>query len=212
MSSEFDKPQMKALDTFLRRARSVRGGAAVYPAHCDVFRAFRLTPFDRVRVVILGQDPYYLSGHATGLAFSVPASLHRHPSSLRNITRAVQADTGIAPPQSGDLTRWAKDDGVLLLNRTLTVRAGAAGSHRGHGWAWFTRKAIQLLNGRAEPIVFLLWGAEAQKVARVIGDPHQVICAPHPASRRGEFRKYHPFADTNKFFARKGLEPISWRY
>jgi len=190
-----------------------KAGVAL-PSEKLVFEAFRLTPFKRVKVVILGQDPYYRSGKAMGVAFSVPAGHRPHPLSLRNIMHAVQTDTGIAPAMSGDLTRWAEKEDVLLLNRTLTVREGSGGSHRGMGWAQFTREAIKLLNQRDErPVVFLLWGADAKAAAGLVTAPqHRVLCADHPAAPGDGFFESHPFSDTNEFLNNAGLPRIDWNY
>jgi uracil-DNA glycosylase len=210
LSPALDAPAMRALEGFL--AAEAGAGQAVFPPADDIFNAFSLTPFDRVRVVILGQDPYHGDGQAHGLAFSVPAGV-RPPPSLVNIYKEIARDFGGAPPKSGDLTCWA-EQGVLLLNATLTVRRDQAGSHQNKGWESFTDAAIAALNDRRSGIVFMLWGAFAQKKAAMI-DPtrHLVLTAPHPSplsAHRGFIGCGH-FRAANEYLARHGQEPVDWQ-
>jgi uracil-DNA glycosylase len=194
-----------------RFLRSKRAGI-VCPSEKDLFEAFRLTPFEKVKVVILGQDPYPNRRQAMGLAFSIPPALRPHPLSLRNIYHELQTDLDIAPARRGDLTRWAEAEGVLLLNCTLTVRAGKAKSHRGKGWTRLTNEAIKLLNERREPVVFLLWGAEAKKKARLVkASRHKILCADHPAAPGGDFFGRSHFSKTNAFLKKNRLGEIDWR-
>jgi len=181
----------------------------VYPPRAALFRAFHLCPYERTRVLILGQDPYHRPGQAHGLCFSVPAGVPPPPS-LRNIFKELRADLGIAPP-SGDLTGWARQ-GVLLLNAVLTVRAGAPGSHAGRGWEHLTDAAIRALDARPQRVVFALWGAYARrKAALVTAAPHAVIEASHPSplNARG-FLGTRPFSAINAALTQAGQEPIHW--
>jgi uracil-DNA glycosylase len=211
LSREFDEGYMQELCRYVEGERATE---VVYPDPDDVFRAFQYTPFKRVRVVIVGQDPYAGHGQAMGLAFSYEGS-RPHPLSLRNIMHAVQTDTSglIAPAMSGDLTRWAEEENILLLNRTLTVRKDERGSHRGKGWETFTQKVIEFLNGRTQPIVFLLWGRDARTAKRFItGTQHHVLEAAHPADRKDRFFNYHPFLETNVLLQKRRLAAIDWSY
>lgn len=182
----------------------------VYPPEADILRAFALCPFDAVRVVILGQDPYHGPGQAHGLAFSVQKGCPIPPS-LRNIYREIEADLGIAPPPDGDLSRWARQ-GVLLLNTVLTVAAGAAGSHRGRGWEPFTSRVIAALNGEREGLVFLLWGRDAQKKgADIDPDRHLVLTAGHPSPLSiRHFRGCRHFSRCNAWLRERGQDGIAW--
>lgn len=208
LEGEFSMPYMHALCRFLRSKRA----GIVCPSEKDLFEAFRLTPFEKVKVVILGQDPYPNRRQAMGLAFSIPPGLRPHPLSLRNIYHELQTDLDIEPARSGDLTRWAEEESVLLLNCTLTVRAGKAKSHRGEGWMSFTNEAIRLLNERRQPVVFLLWGEEAKKKARlVMASRHKILCADHPAAPGGDFFGRSHFSKTNAFLKKKRLGEIDWR-
>ncbi len=184
----------------------------VYPVPENVFRALRETPPARVRAVILGQDPYHEPGQAHGLSFSVPAGV-RLPPSLRNIFKERESDLGIpAAGASGDLSAWARR-GVLLLNATLTVRRGAAGSHRGHGWERFTDEILRALDARSTPMVFILWGKDARAKRRFLENPaHLVLESEHPSplsAWRGFFGS-RPFSATNAFLTAHGLPPIDW--
>jgi uracil-DNA glycosylase len=176
-----------------------------------IFNAFEHTPFDKVKVVILGQDPYHNDGQAHGLSFSVPDGIPAPPS-LINIFKEINSDLGIPVPQSGNLTRWA-DQGVLLLNATLTVQAHTAGSHQKKGWETFTDVAIRQLADKRENIVFILWGAYAQKKASFIdGKKHLVLRSVHPSplsAYNGFFGNKH-FSEANKYLVSKGISPIEW--
>ncbi|MCP9954530.1 uracil-DNA glycosylase [Actinomadura madurae] len=185
-------------------------GQTVYPPRDDLFNAFRHCPFDRARVLILGQDPYHGPGQAHGLSFSVRDGV-RLPPSLRNIYKELATDLGVPAAASGDLTRWA-DQGVLLLNAVLTVRGGEAGSHAGKGWEDFTDAAIRALNDKTERVVFVLWGAYARKKARLITGPqHTVIESAHPSPLSAKkFLGTRPFSAVNKALVDAGLPEISW--
>lgn len=205
-------PQTQAIGDFLGREEDA--GASVYPPQGQRLRALELTPLDRVRVVILGQDPYHGPGQAHGLAFSVPDGI-APPPSLANIHKELVADLGIVR-HSGNLEGWARQ-GVLLLNTVLTVGAGQAGSHRNRGWEAITDAVVSAVADRAEPSVFILWGADAQaKGARISGlgqdTHHTVLTSPHPSplsSYRGFFGS-KPFSKTNAFLTRAGRGAIDW--
>ena len=190
-------------------------GKAIYPARGERLRALELTPLDAVKIVILGQDPYHGPGQAMGLSFSVPPG-EKIPPSLRNIYKELESDLGIAAPSHGDLTRWA-ERGVLLLNTTLTVEAGQAGSHAGRGWEAITDSCVAAVAARAEPSVFILWGAHARKkletIPEIAAPRHCVIESPHPSplsARRGFFGS-HPFSRANAFLERTGRGAVDWR-
>jgi uracil-DNA glycosylase len=201
---------MQALRQFLRD--EVAAGKSIFPSADRIFAALDATPPDRVRVVVLGQDPYHGPGQAHGLSFSVPRGVPIPPS-LRNIYRALDQDLGIAPAAHGDLSAWA-EQGVLLLNAVLTVEAGKAGSHQGRGWEQFTDAIVAALNQRATPLVFMLWGKPAQQKGAIIDrDRHCVLEAPHPSplsAYRGFFDCGH-FSAANQFLVAHGLSPIDWR-
>ncbi|GIE96057.1 uracil-DNA glycosylase [Paractinoplanes rishiriensis] len=182
----------------------------VYPPIEDLFAAYRLCLPEQTRVLILGQDPYHGPGQAHGLSFSVRDGV-RIPPSLRNVFKELAEDVGVAPPLSGDLTGWA-EQGVLLLNAVLTVRAGAAASHGGKGWEAFTDATIQALNARDDRVVFLLWGGYARKKATLITNPaHVVLEAGHPSPLNPKgFRGAKPFSAANKALADGGRELIDW--
>jgi uracil-DNA glycosylase len=185
---------------------------AVYPPRSDLFNAFRHCGYDQARVLILGQDPYHGPGQAHGLSFSVRDGV-KPPPSLRNIFKELSADLGVpSPGTSGDLTPWA-DQGVLLLNAVLTVRAGEPGSHAGKGWEEFTDAAITALNDKPERVVFVLWGAYARKKARLITNPaHTVIESAHPSPLSAKkFLGSRPFSAVNKALADAGLPEIDWK-
>lgn len=187
-----------------------RAGVEVYPAEGEIFAALRRTPLDRVRVVILGQDPYHDAGQAHGLSFSVPAG-QRIPPSLRNIYRELVSDVGCAVPRAGCLAGWA-DQGVLLLNSVLTVRAHAANSHRGLGWEVVTGAILEAVKGLGGGVVFVAWGASAERVLGEIPGRHLVIRSPHPSplsARRGFFGS-RPFTRANAFLVAGGGQPIDW--
>ena len=190
------------------------GGKTVYPPRGCRLRALELTPLDAVKVVILGQDPYHGAGQAMGLCFAVPEGV-RVPPSLVNIYKELEADCGIARPQHGDLSSWARQ-GVLLLNNTLTVEAGQAGSHAGRGWDAITDACVAAVAERPTPTVFILWGSHAQAKARRIpalrSGPHLVIESPHPSplsAHRGFFGS-RPFSRANAFLEQEGRGAIDW--
>jgi len=187
-----------------------RAGVEVSPEEGEIFAALRRTPLDRVRVVILGQDPYHDAGQAHGLSFSVPAG-QRIPPSLRNIYRELVSDVGCAVPRAGCLAGWA-DQGVLLLNSVLTVRAHAANSHRGLGWEVVTGAILEAVKGLGGGVVFVAWGASAERVLGEIPGRHLVIRSPHPSplsARRGFFGS-RPFTRANAFLVAGGGQPIDW--
>lgn len=184
----------------------------VLPEPDNILRVFR-QPFDRVRVLVLGQDPYPTPGHPMGMSFSLHRNVRPLARSLTNIFQELHDDLGITPSQHGDLTHWA-DQGVLMLNRVLTVTAGSPGSHRGLGWEEITQQAIEALVARGTPLVALLWGADARKTKPLIlgGTNTAVIESPHPSplsARRGFFGS-RPFSHTNEFLVAHGLQPIDW--
>ena len=184
----------------------------VFPPSNDIFNAFHLTPLSEVKVVILGQDPYHEPGQAHGLSFSVKGDV-AIPPSLVNIYKELSDDLGCYIPDNGDLTKWA-EQGVLLLNTLLTVRAHAAFSHKGIGWEKFTDAAIRAVASQDRPIVYLLWGRPAQEKRALITNPkHLVIASPHPSplsAHRGFFGS-RPFSKANRYLAENGLEPIDWQ-
>ncbi|HSX11222.1 MAG TPA: uracil-DNA glycosylase [Chlamydiales bacterium] len=211
LQDEFEKPYMKALEGFL--AQEAAAGAVVYPPFDLIFNAFCQTPFDQVKVVIMGQDPYHGPGQAHGLSFSVPKGIPAPPS-LQNIFKELKSDLGIMPPNHGCLIEWARQ-GVLLLNATLTVRANEAKSHHGQGWEMFTDRVVQLLCTRKDPLVFLLWGKSAYDKFQHIctnASHHLVLTAPHPSplSAHAGFLGCHHFSKTNEFLKQVGKKPIDW--
>ena len=208
LKEEFSAPYFARLADFVRG--EYRAGAC-YPPGREIFNAFNLCPFESVKVVIIGQDPYHEPGQAEGLCFSVKDGVQLPPS-LQNIFKEIEADTGRRPPESGSLRRWAQQ-GVLLLNATLTVRAHQAGSHQGKGWETFTDAVIARLSAERENLVFLLWGSYAQKKGAVIDRTrHLVLSSAHPSplsAYRGFFGNHH-FTLCNDFLTRHGLAPIEW--
>jgi uracil-DNA glycosylase len=210
LGDEFSAPYMQGLRDFLAGEKAAR--KVVYPHSSDWFRAFELTPLDRVKVVILGQDPYHGPGQAHGLSFSVRPGV-RIPPSLVNIYKELQADVDFRPVEHGCLEHWARQ-GVLLLNASLTVEQGNAGSHRGKGWETFTDRAIATVSRHAAPSVFLLWGSHArQKKALVDTSRHLVLESPHPSplsAHRGFFGN-HQFSRANAFLMEQGREPVHWQ-
>lgn len=208
IGAEFDKPYFAALAAFVhdeyRRGRC-------YPPGRLIFNAFNLCPFDRVKVVLLGQDPYHEPGQAHGLCFSVNDGVV-FPPSLANIFKEIHDDTGAPIPQSGNLTRWV-EQGVLMLNATLTVREHAAGSHQRHGWEEFTDAAISAVSAGREHVVFILWGSYAQGKAPLIDTSrHLVLRSAHPSplsAYRGFFGNHH-FSLANQYLEKYGMEPIKW--
>ncbi|MAF61614.1 MULTISPECIES: uracil-DNA glycosylase [Pseudomonadota] len=214
LAGEFAAPYMADLKRFLLERKAA--GARIFPPGSHWFRALDLTPPDKVRVVILGQDPYHGPGQAHGLCFSVRPGVPVPPS-LANIYKELQRDLGIAPPRHGFLEHWA-GQGVLLLNAVLTVEMGDAGSHQGKGWERFTDAVIARVNALERPVVFLLWGSHAQKKAAGVdsvdrGGRHLVLKAPHPSplsAHRGFLGCGH-FSQANAFLMAQGQEPIDWR-
>lgn len=213
LGTEFSQPYMQALKDFLLAEKGA--GKTIFPKGGEWFRALDLTPLDKVRVVILGQDPYHGLGQAHGLCFSVQPGV-RPPPSLVNIYKELEADLGIARPGHGFLEHWARQ-GVLLLNSVLTVEMGQAASHQGRGWERFTDAVIRAVNARAEPVVFMLWGAYAQKKAAFVdsvdkGGRHLVLKAAHPSplSAHNGFLGCRHFSKANAFLAARGLPPIDW--
>ena len=209
LSPEFKKPYYARLYKTVREEYNTR---QIFPEAKDTFSAFELTPFHKVKVVILGQDPYHNVGQAHGLCFSVKPGVEIPPS-LVNIYQELHDDLGCYIPNNGCLTKWAKQ-GVLLLNTVLTVRAHAANSHRGIGWEEFTDAAIRALNGLDHPIVFILWGRPAQNKKAMLTNPnHLILEAPHPSplsAYRGFFGS-RPFSKTNEFLKAHGATPIDWQ-
>ncbi|MGN1258291.1 MAG: uracil-DNA glycosylase [Candidatus Limisoma sp.] len=209
LSEEFEKDYFVRLTEFVRE--EYRTAEAVFPPGNKIFAAFDATPFDEVKVVILGQDPYHNYGQANGLCFSVGDSVQMPPS-LVNIFKEVNADTGAPIPTSGDLTRWARQ-GVLLLNATLTVRAHQAASHQGRGWEQFTDAAVAALSARREQLVFLLWGNYAKRKGAVIDrSKHLVLESAHPSplsAYHGFFGNHH-FSRANAYLVEHGKTPIVW--
>ena len=205
----FARDDMRALSAFLRQRRAA--GATIYPPGGEIFSAFDATPFDAVKVVILGQDPYHGPGQAHGLCFSVRPGVPVPPS-LDNIYKELARDTGFVRPDHGCLLPWARR-GVLLLNSVLTVEAGQPGSHQGKGWEGFTDHVVDVLNREREHLVFLLWGSYAQKKGAVIdARRHRVLKAPHPSplsAHRGFLGCGH-FSAANQSLARSGQAPIDW--
>lgn len=207
LKDEFNKEYFKKLQVFLEEEYSRYD---VYPKMENIFNALNYCPYDKVKVVIIGQDPYHEPHQAHGLSFSVEEGVS-YPPSLVNIFKEIEDDLGKKVQNSGNLTRWAKQ-GVMLLNTTLTVRRGQANSHRGKGWEIFTNEVIRQLSARKDPIVFLLWGSNAQSFASIIEKQHLVLKAPHPSplsAYRGFFGCKH-FSKANDFLVKCGKEPIDW--
>jgi uracil-DNA glycosylase len=209
IGEEFSKPYMQALREFLQSEK--QRGEIIYPKGGEIFNALNTTPFDKVRVVILGQDPYHGEGQAHGLSFSVREGVILPPS-LKNIYKEIEAEFGMPPPRSGNLTRWAQQ-GVLLLNATLTVRKAQAGSHQNKGWEIFTDAVIRAINDHHDHIVFMLWGSYAQKKGDFIDrSKHLVLSAPHPSplsAHRGFLGCGH-FKAANEYLENNRREPIQW--
>ena len=210
LSDEFDRPYMHDLKAFLQREKA--GGKHIFPKGAEYFRALDLTPLDHVRVVILGQDPYHGSGQAHGLCFSVQPGV-RVPPSLVNIYKEMQSDLGIPPARHGFLEHWARQ-GVLLLNSVLTVEEARAASHQGKGWETFTDAVIRAVNLDCEHVVFMLWGAYAQKKAAFVDRArHLVLMAPHPSplsAHNGFFGCRH-FSQANDYLVTQGRNAIDWK-
>ncbi|CAN4266905.1 Ung Uracil DNA glycosylase [Methylophilaceae bacterium] len=210
IGNELEKPYMQALRHFLKEEKT--DGKVIYPPSSLIFNAFNHAPFDKVRVVIIGQDPYHGPNQAHGLSFSVPNGVALPPS-LLNIYKEVSADLNIQMSRNGDLTAWA-DQGVLLLNAILTVEQAKAGAHQGKGWEAFTDAAIAALNEHREDLVFVLWGSYAQKKGAFIDEKnHLVLKSVHPSplsAHRGFFGN-HQFSKINQHIVKKGQTPINWQ-
>ena len=211
LGEEFEKPYMVQLREFLKKEKGE--GHKIYPKGSDIFNAFWQTPFDKVEVVILGQDPYHGEKQAHGLSFSVQKGI-TPPPSLKNIYKELQTDIpGFTTPMHGDLTGWA-NQGVLLLNASLTVQAGSPGSHQKKGWEIFTDKVISTISEKKTGVVFILWGAFAQAKSELIDQTkHFIIKSPHPSpfsADRGFFGS-KPFSKTNALLEKEGKKPINWQ-
>ena len=210
MQEEFKKPYYKELYTFVKKEYSTH---VIYPPADDIFNALHFTPLSKVKVLILGQDPYHNENQAHGLSFSVPVSQKEIPPSLQNIYKELQDDLGCKIPNNGYLKKWA-DQGVLLLNTVLTVRAHQANSHQGKGCEQFTDAIIHAVNAQDRPIVYLLWGRPAQSKIPMLTNPkHLILKAPHPSplsAYRGFFG-CKPFSQANEFLVAHGETPIDWQ-
>lgn len=210
MAEELEKPYYKQLSHFVLQEYHSH---TVYPPMDDIYNAFQETPLSKVKVLLLGQDPYHNVNQAHGMSFSVLPSQTEIPPSLQNIYKELHDDLGCYIPNNGYLVKWAKQ-GVLLLNTVLTVRAHSANSHRGHGWEQFTDRVIEVLNEQDRPIVYLLWGKPAQSKRSMLNNPKQlVLTAPHPSplsAYRGFFGCRH-FSKANAFLQEHGVEPIDWQ-
>jgi uracil-DNA glycosylase len=209
LREEFEQPYMGELRRFLVAERD--RGRTIFPRASNWFRALDLCPLERVRVVILGQDPYHGPGQAHGLCFSVMPGV-RPPPSLINIFKEMESDLGVRPSRHGFLEQWASQ-GVLLLNSVLTVEMGQAASHRDKGWERFTDAVVRLVNGKAEPVVFMLWGSYAQKKAAFVDTSrHLVLKAAHPSplSAHSGFFGCRHFSRANAFLEERGFAPIDW--
>ncbi len=210
IKQEFAKPYYKELYTFVKHEYDTR---IIYPPAEDIFNAFHFTPLSKVKVMILGQDPYHNENQAHGLSFSVLPTQKDIPPSLVNIYQELHDDLGCYIPNNGYLKKWA-DQGVLLLNTVLTVRAHQANSHQGKGWEQFTDAVIEAVNAQDRPIVYLLWGRPAQsKIPMLTNSKHLILKAPHPSplsAYRGFFGCRH-FSQANAFLEKNGIEPIDWQ-
>ena len=209
LKGEFDKDYYLKLREFLKKEYSTR---VIYPNMYHIFNALKFTPYEDVKAVILGQDPYHQPGQAHGLCFSVQKGVPKPPS-LVNIFKELKSDLGIEPPSHGNLESWA-NNGVLMLNTVLTVRRSSANSHKGMGWEIFTDRVIQLLNEREKPMVFILWGGNAKAKEKLItGRQHCIIKGAHPSplSAQNGFWNGKYFSRTNEFLESVGQEPIDWR-
>ncbi len=209
LSPLFESENYKKIREFLKQEYTRH---VVYPDMYDIYNCFRYTPFDKVKVVILGQDPYHNEGQAHGLCFSVQKGVEPPPS-LVNIYKELHDDVGFRVPDSGDLTKWAKE-GVLLLNTALTVRAHMANSHKNCGWTWFTDNVIRIVSEKKEHVVFLLWGGNARSKKPLIdSEKHLVLeCAhPSPLSAYNGFFGCRHFSKTNQYLSAHGIEPVDWQ-
>lgn len=209
LKGEFEKEYYLKLREFLKQEYFTR---KIFPDMYDIFNALKYTPYNNVKAVIIGQDPYHGEGQAHGLCFSVREGIEKPPS-LKNIFKELHDDTGFTEPENGTLTKWA-EDGVLLLNAVLTVREGQANSHQGKGWEIFTDTVISHLNKREKPIVFILWGRNARNKKTLITNPaHKILEAAHPSplsAYNGFFGCRH-FSKTNEFLKANGIEEINWQ-
>ena len=208
LAAEFEQPYFQAVTTFVRK--EIQAGKTIYPPGPLIFNAFAQTPFDKVKVVILGQDPYHNPQQAMGLSFSVPKEV-RTPPSLVNIYKEINADLGLPIPTHGDLTSWTQQ-GVFLLNAILTVEGGNAGSHQKSGWQTFTDAVIKRLSEEREHLVFMLWGNFAkQKAALIDKNKHKILEAAHPSPLAGNaFSGCRHFSKANDYLKQQGLTPIDW--
>jgi uracil-DNA glycosylase len=214
IGEELNKPPMRSLRNFLKQEKAA--GKTIFPPSSLIFNAFNQTPFEKVRVIIIGQDPYHGEdkgqAQAHGLSFSVPQGIALPPS-LRNVFKEIEADLGVKMSGEGNLTPWAKQ-GVLLLNATLTVEMAKAGSHQNRGWEEFTDAVIAELNSQREGLVFVLWGSYAQKKGEIIDtNKHLVLTSPHPSplsAHRGFFGN-HQFSQINAYLSNRGQTPINWQ-
>ncbi|MCI8356492.1 MAG: uracil-DNA glycosylase [Lachnospiraceae bacterium] len=210
VKDEFSKPYYKELYQFVLKEYNTH---VVYPPSDDIFNAFHFTPLSKVKVLILGQDPYHNAHQAHGLCFSVLPDQREIPPSLQNIYQELKEDLGCFIPNNGYLKKWA-DQGVLMLNTVLTVRAHQANSHQGRGWEKFTDAVIEAVNAQQRPVVYLLWGRPAQSKIPMLTNPgHLILKAPHPSplsAGRGFFGCRH-FSQANAFLERNGLEPVDWQ-
>lgn len=209
LASEFEQPYFQAVTTFVRK--ELAEGKTLYPPGPLIFNAFTQTPFEKVKVVILGQDPYHNAGQAMGLSFSVPKTV-KAPPSLVNVYKEIKADLDLPIPTHGDLTDWAQQ-GVFLLNAILTVEAGNAGSHQKSGWQFFTDAVIKRLSDEREHLVFMLWGNFARnKRVYIDKSKHLILEAAHPSPLAGNaFSGCRHFSQANEYLVKNGLDPINWR-
>jgi uracil-DNA glycosylase len=210
IGEEFDKPYMQSLRAFLKQEKAA--GKTIFPRSSLIFNAFNHTPFDKVRVVIIGQDPYHGKGQAHGLSFSVPEGV-AIPPSLMNIFKEIETDLDVKMCRNGDLTPWA-NQGVLLLNATLTVEMANAGSHQKRGWENFTDAAIAALNKHRKELVFVLWGSYAQKKGEMIDPKNNLVLKsahPSPLSAHRGFFGNHQFSKINDYLTKHGQAPIEWQ-
>ena len=206
---EFEKSYMRQLSDFLKAEK--KEGKEIFPIGSEIFSAFDCTPFDKVKVVILGQDPYHGRGQAHGLSFSVKEGV-QPPPSLENIFKELKSDIGLNRPKSGSLEKWAKE-GVLLLNTVLTVEKSKPASHQGKGWENFTNKVLSILNEEKTNLVYILWGKKAQEKGAFINEhSNLIIKSPHPSpySAANGFFDSKPFSKTNKYLTDNGISPINW--